>query len=1004
MKKQADKDKQIVSESYFKDSLGTIIEAAEIGPWEWDLTTGRTIYSRGWERIAGYGPGELKQDVSEWFKLLHPQDVAMISSAVEDYVSGHTDSYSVEFRMRRKDGSTVWVQDKGIISARDESGTPIRLSGILQDISSIKEAEARLQEKSEQLDYVLRMSGLASWDWNVPANTISFSDEYLHMMGYGREDLTECFDDWQKFVHPDDYRYVLKALDDYLAGESDKYSIESRIRHKDGRYIWTLDTGQIVEWGLDGSPLRVVGGYLNIDRLKRAEIELQEALSENESYSERLKIEVQDSVKSLEDARRNNQAMFIANPSPNLIISDKMQLLDCNPAAIDFFGFSAKSDLMANVMKMLGSFIPEQQPSGRSSIPFIERIQYTAEHGYNEFETTMVINNEEIPLSVIMKKIPQGESFAIAIYQYDLRKIKRAENELLRQDKVLKAVNNIAARLMAVSGDAFSETIDTSLGELAQSVGADRAIFWRRCSDDSDNMLSKVSAWVGSIPNEASINSVLVDIDRDIPNYAAGLRAGQIITGNVDKMQPEEKSWFEPFEIHSVALFPVFMHERFWGLLSIVFDKHGHQLSDGELGIIKSGGFLMASAMMRHEVNRNLIIAREQALESTKAKSRFLANMSHEIRTPMNAIIGMSTIAQRSTNPDEIKECLSNINSASRHLLGLINDVLDMSKIEARKMQLSHEEFSIRQMVTNICNINSARTAEKAQALFIDIEPDLPDCVIGDELRLSQIITNLLSNAIKFTPKNGEIRLIARNAVAESEHVGITFAVQDNGIGISKDKQSSLFRAFEQIETAGVSGREGTGLGLAISKSLVEQMDGTIGLESELGVGSIFSFTISLERGAGESGQSSQVDYSKENCDFTGKRILLAEDIEINRTIIMTLMEDTGAELIPAENGRLAVEAFMSNRESFDLIYMDIHMPEMDGYDATRKIREDDHEWSKNIPIIAMTANAFAEDVQHCKDAGMNDHIAKPIDLKEVIDKTARYIDTKENLIKEGRL
>ena len=1000
----SESDKQIDTVGHFNNFLGTIIEITGMGLWDWNLKTGIVVYSKEWEHILGYEPGEMSQDISAWLGSLHPDDVGGAYADVEDCIGGRLEKYMHEVRMFRKDGSIIWARDNGTITEYGDDGDPVRLVCVMQDVTSIKESEIRLREQTDRLDFISGLSGLASWDWNVKEDKLILSEEYVRMMGYDKNEVSGFRENLQKIVHPDDYRYVTKALEDYMAGETEVYLTEARMLRSKGEYIWTLDTGQIVEWDLDGSPLHVVGGYLNIDRLKRTEIDLQDALSKNESYNERLKIEVQNAVNNLENARRNNQVLFDSNPSPNMIFNDKMEVLDCNPAAIEFYGFANKQEFAENIFGFLRSCIPSIQPSGRPSVPLEDRMRYTLENGYCEFETTFIINEEEIPINIVFIRIPQNASYAVAVYQHDLRTIKRAENELLRQDRLLKAVNTVAASLMAASAEAFSETMWQSLKTLGQSAYADRAIFWKNEVEKDDVYCSQVGMWTGNDIAPGKLAYSKISLEKSVPNYANQLKRGKYVAATLSDMPTEEREWFAPLKIRSVALFPVFLHGGFWGLLSIFYNGKAVSVSENEMNILQSGGLLIASALLRNEVNQNLIVAREQALESTKAKSRFLANMSHEIRTPMNAIIGMSTIAQRTSDLDTVKDCLVKINSASRHLLGLINDVLDMSKIEARKMVLSYEEFSIRQMIQDIRNINGTRAAEKNQNLVIEIDHDLPDCVIGDDLRLSQIITNFLSNAVKFTPINGDITLSARLISKSKDYVDVTFAVQDSGIGISKDKQNILFNAFEQIERAGGRTQEGTGLGLAISKSLVEQMGGKIELESEIDKGSIFRFTIRMKRGRENIEQRSVSELGEEAYDFSGKRILIVEDIEINRTIVMTLMDSTGAELIPMENGRVAVEAFKANREYYDLIYMDIHLPEMDGYEATRAIRSESALWSKNVPIIAMTANAFAEDVQQCKAAGMNDHIAKPIDLQEVLDKTSRYIHIKEKLKREGVL
>ncbi len=557
--------------------------------------------------------------------------------------------------------------------------------------------------------------------------------------------------------------------------------------------------------------------------------------------------------------------------------------------------------------------------------------------------------------------------------------------------------------------------------------------------------------------------------------------------------------------------------------------------------IINDDGKVIGALFAANDISKTVKMQKElqkaidAAEQASKAKSDFLSRMSHEMRTPMNAIIGMTKIAQDSDTLEKVQYCLDKVDISSRHLLGLINDVLDMSKIEANKFVLEHVPFSVEKMVMNTCNIILDKVEEKKQTLDIFLDKDMRQGFIGDEFRLSQVLTNLLSNAIKFTPVEGKITLSVDEIETNEGHSKIRFSVADTGIGISEEQQKRLFNSFEQADDTTARKYGGTGLGLAISKSIVEKMGGKIWIESEQGKGAKFSFDIKLDAApeidnkvlfdeikpsdlkvlvvddsedilkyfveimdkfgiytdTADNGHEA-VDYVNkanddkkpydvifldwrmpemdgietakcintkinknttiimisasewndvadlahsvginrfipkplfpssilnninevvgqtmkkldiksmkakivdEKPDFSALSVLLVDDVEINREILIAFLKDTKIKVDTAENGAVAVDKFIADPDKYDMIIMDIQMPEMDGYEATRAIRALDTEKAKRVPIIAMTANAFKEDIDKCLESGMDCHLAKPIDKKQVIKTIAGYKD-----------
>jgi PAS domain S-box-containing protein len=592
-----------------------------------------------------------------------------------------------------------------------------------------------------------------------------------------------------------------------------------------------------------------------------------------------------------------------------------------------------------------------------------------------------------------------------------------------------------------------------------------------------------------------------------------------------------------------------FIHEIF---IPTVLERGAHQTEvplirkDGEqrilsfssftVGVKKEGiGGIATDITELRQLESALIAAKERAEQSNTAKSNFLSRMSHEMRTPMNAIIGMTAIAQTSYSQKKIEYCLTKINEASVHLLGVINDILDMSKIEAGKFELSPSEFNLEKLLLRVTNVMNFRIAEKRQDFIVYMDQRLPNYIIADEQRLAQIITNLLSNAVKFTPEEGTVVLSVKQTAQEGGGCTIQCSVSDTGIGISTEQQGRLFSLFEQADGSIARKYGGTGLGLAISKNILDLMGGSIEVVSALGKGATFTFEIKVETGKGKEKEKEiltpktgweglrilAVDDSPEVLDyirefvqtygihfygasdgeeayqlleaasrefgetpfdlvfvdwrmpringieltkkikarfgpnlvvimisaaewagieeeakaagldgflpkplfpsviadcinsyfhivpfereevkaayitqdiFAGHCILLAEDVEINREIVLDLLEPTGITIDTAENGKQAIKMFEEEPEKYRLILMDIHMPEMDGFEAARLIRELPTKAAQEIPIVAMTANVFREDIEKCLAAGMNDHLGKPIDIEELMKKLKYYL------------
>ncbi|MDR2515950.1 MAG: response regulator [Spirochaetaceae bacterium] len=624
-----------------------------------------------------------------------------------------------------------------------------------------------------------------------------------------------------------------------------------------------------------------------------------------------------------------------------------------------------------------------------------------------------------------------------------------------------------------------------------------------------------------------------------------------------DVTRDERFSVMQTVGVRSFMMAPLYVDGMFWAVLAIEEHSSAREWTESDRQLVTTVSSVIAGAAIRDMREKERDAALAQAEQASKAKSDFLANMSHEMRTPMNAIIGMTAIAKSSRELEKKEYCLDKIEDASTHLLGVINDILDMSKIEANKFELSFADFNFEKMLRKVVNVINFRVEEKRQIFSVHIDRRIPRNLFGDDQRLAQVITNLLSNAVKFTPEEGTITLDARfvedasgnsaddagngdagNGDAAAGDIALRVSVSDTGIGLSTEQQGRLFASFEQADSSTSRKFGGTGLGLAISKRIVEMMNGRIWVESELGKGAAFVFTAVLRQAENDTGTESmfspgvnwsnlrmlavddaaeirdyftdiagefgfacdtaggggealelirqkgpydidfvdwkmpgmngielsrmirenhavpetpdgspvksvvimisaaewntiedearaagvdkflskplfpsaiadvineclgmaaaqpQAGAERKTPDFTGRWILLAEDVEINREILISLLEPTHVGIDCAENGLEAVRLFTENPGKYGVIFMDVQMPELDGYGATRKIRELEAASSAAapVPIIAMTANVFREDIEKCLEAGMDGHVGKPLDMEDVMAKLREYL------------
>ena len=816
---------------------------------------------------------------------------------------------------------------------------------------------------------------------------------------------------------------------------------------------------------------------------------------------------------------RINKSILEAMPIGMAIFDSTPKVIDCNEELIRMFNASKQHI----VDRYYDDFSPEYLPDGRLAIYESLKIMNRAISG-EKVKTEWLhqtADGEMVPCDLTLTRVKDEDEFIGLGFLYDLRNIKKMSANLQEQGELLKVrleqqelISEITKSFLA-SGES-DKLINDAIDKTRRYLNASRIVIFG-INYDLDKIFLAYSNHAEKVtPPMMAYSDTFELIKASFPLILPEDAVTPVLTCS-DVINDSVLNSLSTIGISALVSAPLYVDGQLWGIISVEYFNTAQRWKEIEVPFIATIGSAIAGAIMRTIYYEKLKKALEHATAASEAKSIFLSNMSHEIRTPMNAIIGMTVIGKTAADMTRKDYCFEKIENASQHLLGVINDILDMSKIEANKLELSNEEFDFEKMLQRVINIIAFRADEKRQKLSVHIDKSIPRMLIGDDQRLAQVITNLLGNAVKFTPEEGFVKLETRFLGKEDDIYKIQITVKDSGIGISREQQNHLFHSFHQAESGTSRRFGGTGLGLVISKNIIELMGGSIQLDSEIGKGSSFSFTVKMKRGSKIVPGLSEIginwdnvsimvvdddqeilDYFKEimhgfgtSCDtarngqealaligvngmyniffvdwrmpdmdgimlakelkarselpehtvvimisaaewsgiadeakkagvdkflskplfpssiadaitesiglsnikekkrlefadvFKGFRILLAEDVEINREIVISLVESTHLEVDCAENGLKAVSMFNESPEIYDMILMDVQMPEMDGYEATRLIRKCEHPKAKTIPIVAMTANVFREDIDKCLKAGMNDHVGKPLDVDE---------------------
>ncbi|MBC7919239.1 MAG: PAS domain S-box protein [Rhodoferax sp.] len=894
-------------------------------------------------QISGYSREELLGSNHRIVKS-DQQDGTFWEAMWKTISSGYT--WRATVCNRARDGSLYWV-DSVVSPFFDEAGNIEKYVSIRSNVTSARQAQEELANEREHLNAILVGTDAGTWEWDVPGGQFVINSRWAEIVGYTLADLgSVSVDTWSELCHPDDLLLAKELLHQHFSGTLKSYSCEIRMRHRDGHWVWVLSSGKVSAWVAPGQPRWVSGIQLDITVQKSLQFELHQ----------------------------NNQVMqsILANIPVALSVFDShLQLIARNDKFIELLEFP--SWLFEGPITTFESLIRYNASRGEYGAGDVEHaVEYIIERARNttphQFER---VRPNGQALEVRGAPMPGGGF--ITTYA-DISERKKAEAEIQRSTGLLQSVLDSASEVSVISID----------------MGAVVTLF----NKGAERMFGYAAA---DVVGQQTLLYFFGQTELKARSAAMSAQLGYAVSG-LDVL------------IHASVL----GRRTEWNYVH----KDGHQFSAALVvtAMTDSGGKRIGYLAVSHDITQEkdneqaLLMAVELAEQAALSKGQFLANMSHEIRTPMNAVLGMLKLLQNTTLDARQLDYITKTESAARSLLGLLNDILDYSKTEAGKMQLDPHPFAVDALLRDLSVILSANIEAYDIQLLFDVDKRLPPVLVGDALRLQQILINLGGNAIKFTER-GEVVVSMQQLARTPQGVHLRILVKDSGIGIDPANQQHIFSGFSQAEASTTRRFGGSGLGLSICRRLVELMGGELKLESALGQGSRFYFDITLPiasdvevagmvpspmaPAASETAGKRRIKRKTTEPRpagaqrLAGMRLLVVEDNLINQQVAKELLSAEGALITLAGNGQLGVDAVATTVPPFDAVLMDIQMPVMDGYTATRTIRSE--LGLVDLPIIAITANAMASDREACIAAGMDDHIGKPFDLPKLVGMLQRY-------------